>query len=142
MLYEAMDRGLRVKPFKGAEWRPAQHNPSMNFIWNILEYLPIKRLAYDSNEELDSHSYPKHCTRRRVGNIRSSRGDSDYILQRSRDKALVRRRACDKIMHGCIPQAGRAMSCGLDCVVVINESYPHPSSASQSGTKCARRALV
>ena len=50
MLYEAMDQGLRVKPFKGAEWRPAEHHPSMTWVWRILEWLPIKRLAYDNED--------------------------------------------------------------------------------------------
>ena len=50
MLYEAMDQGLHVKPFKGAQWRPAEHHPSMTWVWRILEWLPIKRLAYDNED--------------------------------------------------------------------------------------------
>ena len=46
MLYEAMEFGLHVKPFQAGEWARPVHNPSMNWFWRIMEYLPIPRLLY------------------------------------------------------------------------------------------------
>ena len=49
MLYEAMDSGLHVKPFKIGEWKSAEHNPSMTWVWKVLECLPLTRLTYETD---------------------------------------------------------------------------------------------
>ena len=46
MLYEGIEFGLRVEPFRAGKWGKPMHNPSMNWFWRIMEYLPIPRLSY------------------------------------------------------------------------------------------------
>lgn len=54
ILYEAMDFGLRVKPFKGAKWKPSEHHPSLVGVWKLLEYYPFRRLSYNTADEKDN----------------------------------------------------------------------------------------
>ena len=51
MLYEAMDSGLLVKPFKIGAWKAAEHHPSMTWVWKVLECLPLTRLSYDADPD-------------------------------------------------------------------------------------------
>ena len=46
MLYEGIEFGLRVEPFQAGEWAGPVHNPSMNWFWSIMEFIPIPRLSY------------------------------------------------------------------------------------------------
>jgi hypothetical protein len=46
MSYEAMEKGLHMKPYKG-EWQEIIPNSSMTWFWRCLEVLPIKRLSYE-----------------------------------------------------------------------------------------------
>lgn len=49
MLYEAMDSGLLVEPFKVGKWEAAMHTPSMNWFWKLFEAIPFRRLSYSTD---------------------------------------------------------------------------------------------
>ena len=52
MLYEALEKGLRLEPYQGG-WSPPTHRPSMTPIWLIMELYPWKRLAYIGRDQTE-----------------------------------------------------------------------------------------
>lgn len=46
MLYEALEHGLRVEPYRGG-WSAPVHSPSMTRVWRMFEVYPWKRLSYN-----------------------------------------------------------------------------------------------
>ena len=72
-----------------------------------------------------SHSYPEYASRWRTSYILPSRSRGNCVPESARYEALVRRRACNEIVHGRIPQARRSMPCRFNSIIVINESYTH-----------------
>ncbi|KIJ34082.1 hypothetical protein M422DRAFT_233549, partial [Sphaerobolus stellatus SS14] len=49
MSYEAVHHGLRIQPHRG-EWESIPPNPSLTFVWKIIEVLPLRRLSYKDKE--------------------------------------------------------------------------------------------
>jgi hypothetical protein len=46
MTYEAINSGIRMKPFEQASEEPV-FNESMTLVWKILELIPFRRLSYE-----------------------------------------------------------------------------------------------
>ncbi|EIN07512.1 WD40 repeat-like protein [Punctularia strigosozonata HHB-11173 SS5] len=64
MTYEATSKGLRVRPFDGT-WQPFRPNPSMSFIWRIVELIPLRRLTYQDRPQGssdDTQRWPPHLS--------------------------------------------------------------------------------
>jgi hypothetical protein len=50
MTYEAIDKGLKMKPFNKKWVDATKTEESLSGIWNALEYYPFRRLSYEDRE--------------------------------------------------------------------------------------------
>ncbi|KAI0052938.1 hypothetical protein FA95DRAFT_1601309 [Auriscalpium vulgare] len=62
MSYESIKNGLRMSPFQGSQWQSFQPNPSLTWVWMLLEILPFRQLSYKT---ADSTTHRPHLGRAR-----------------------------------------------------------------------------
>jgi hypothetical protein len=62
MTYEAINNGLRMKPFE-KQWSEYKSSESLTLGWKMLEILPLGRLTYKSEESVTR----RYCASKKLG---------------------------------------------------------------------------